>query len=560
LFLILLLSGWISTTQASEYAYSAQWLNLIHYQKTLFGYKSEADGPGFFLSQEGKTNPTAELLATIQALHDPNTLRGVLKSPAACVFPARKLILERDLGLKFPEVKCQAYEEWRKGLPVTDLSLVFASAYPNNPASMFGHTFLRLKGPGDGRALLDYAVNFAATTGSDGGVEFALLGVFGGYQGHYSLAPYFIKVNEYNHGEARDLWEYSLKISAKGIDVLLAHLWEIEASSWFDYWFFDENCSWQILRLLEVATPKLKISNKAPFYIIPAETVRILQNAKLLGKPEFRPSLRRQYLARGQSQTQEEEEDKKLAYYQLKSRLKKLSEIEEKDYHQRLTKRAGNSRENTKLIVPEAHNSPHVGHGLRRVILSAGEKQEKLEVRLAQHDLLDQDIGYEPWSTLDVLRLSVEQQERIFVREITLAEVVSISPYNDLGWDISWFTEFGLDDPREFEEVALTAKGSGGFGYALGSDQWIMGLMLMGEALGNSPQGASVSLGVRSLVGIKGEKWKLVTDVMRLWGNRRITFEVSFAWSLSENWGLRVSRYQTDKKHLETLFSLVRYF
>jgi hypothetical protein len=298
LFLLFILCGWINSTHASDYAHSTQWLNLIHYQKTWTGYKSEADGAGFFLAKDGAINPDSELKATVNALNDTAMLYGELKTPAACAFPARKLILERDLKLKFPEVKCSAYEEWRAGLPVTDISLVFATAYPNNPASMFGHTFLRLKGPGTGKALLDYAVNFAATAGSDGGVEFAVLGIFGGYEGHFSLAPYFIKVNEYNHGEARDLWEYPLEISKEGIDIMLAHLWEMESNTWFDYWFFDENCSWQILRLLEVANPQLKLTESAPFYIIPAETVRILQSSDLLKSPEFRPSLRRQYLSR----------------------------------------------------------------------------------------------------------------------------------------------------------------------------------------------------------------------------------------------------------------------
>lgn len=561
MFLFLFLTGWIHSTQASEFAHSPQWLNLIHYQKTWSGFKSEADGAGFFLSPEGKTNPEAELAATIEALKDPHKLMGVLKTPAACVFPARKLILERDLALKFPEVKCEAYEEWRKGLPVTELSLVFASAYPNNPASMFGHTFLRLKGPGVGKDLLDYAVNFAATTGSDGGVEFALLGVFGGYQGHYSLAPYFIKVNEYNHGEARDLWEYPLKMSPQGIDVLLAHMWEMEASTWFDYWFFDENCSWQILRILEVANPKLKLSQGAPFYIIPAETVRILQSADLLGAPQFRPSLRRQYLARGESQTPEEEQDKKLAYYQLKSRLKKLKALEEKDYHQQLSQRAQSSRASSEVNVAIAKNSPHQGHGLRRAILSAGEKRQRLEVRMAQHDLLDQDLGYEPWSTLDVLRMSIEHHETVFVRDFTLAEVISLSPYNDLGWDLSWFTQFGLKAPREFAKQALTAAGSGGIGYSLGSDRLIASLMLMGEALGDSPDGAVMNLGARSLLGIKGESWKVLTDVKHLWGvNQRLTVEVSFAWSFNSDWGLRLSRFQSEKTHFETLAGLVHYF
>ncbi|MFP5492981.1 MAG: hypothetical protein ACLGG0_15875, partial [Bacteriovoracia bacterium] len=150
---------------------------------------------------------------------------------------------------------------------------------------------------------------------------------------------------------------------------------------------------------------------------------------------------------------------------------------------------------------------------------------------MAQHDLLDQDLGYEPWSTLDVLRMSIEHHGRVFLREFTLVEVISLSPYNDLGWDLSWFTQFGLKAPREFAKQSLTAAGSAGIGYSLGSDRFIASLMMMGEALGDSPHGAVMNLGARSLVGIKGERWKVLTDVKHLWGvNQRLTVEVSFAW------------------------------
>ena len=37
---------------------------------------------------------------------------------------------------------------------------------------------------------------------------------------------------------------------------MLKHLWELQGIA-FDYYYFDENCSWQLLGLLEVARPSL---------------------------------------------------------------------------------------------------------------------------------------------------------------------------------------------------------------------------------------------------------------------------------------------------------------
>src|SRR5690348_15259365 len=45
------------------------WHLLLHYRKNLFeGSTSEADDPGFFLAPDGKTNPQAELTATLTQL------------------------------------------------------------------------------------------------------------------------------------------------------------------------------------------------------------------------------------------------------------------------------------------------------------------------------------------------------------------------------------------------------------------------------------------------------------------------------------------------------------
>ena len=53
------------------------WIKLGHYRSTTLGsWKSEVDSTEFFLSSEGKTNPEAELNATINAFEgNKNTLQ-----------------------------------------------------------------------------------------------------------------------------------------------------------------------------------------------------------------------------------------------------------------------------------------------------------------------------------------------------------------------------------------------------------------------------------------------------------------------------------------------------
>ena len=69
----------------------------------------------------------------------------------------------------------------------------------NNPSSMFGHTLLRIdqKGQTEQTRLLAYAINYAANVTTENGLAYAALGVSGGFQGFFSIMPYYLKVKEY---------------------------------------------------------------------------------------------------------------------------------------------------------------------------------------------------------------------------------------------------------------------------------------------------------------------------------------------------------------------------
>lgn len=554
-----LLLGWITSVRAQDLSQSAGWLNLVHYQKTLTGFKSEADGKDFFLSPSGRTNPVSELEATIAALGDTQKTYGKLKHPAACVFTSRKIFLEKN-GHSFPEVSCPDFVNWRKALDVESLSLVFASSYPNNPASMFGHTFLRINTAGGGNPLLDYAINFAATTGEDGGVEFAFLGVVGGYEGHYSLAPYFIKVNEYNNSEARDLWEYPLKVDKDSINLMLAHLWELESTTHFDYYFLDENCSWQILRLLEASNPELKLSQDSPFYVIPAETVRILGKANLIQEPIYRPSLHKTYLATT------DEDDKQLLKMRIQERKGELKE--KKRYHDMLVQKAKSTTSSPPPIVPVAKNRPDLGHGFRRVNYTEGGDYRRLGLRLAQHDVLDFDVGHDQWSTLDVLRATVEnQKDHFFIREMSVVDVLSLQNIDGLGFEPSWFLKFGAINPREFRcENCLTAGLEAGLGTGIKSDTFIATLFASTRSYGMNPFAKDLYLGIgpRLLLGYSYESIKILMDTQKIFSPSKdfnLSTEFSLNFKLDQDLALRLHQMiQQKEKSLENGISLLYYF
>jgi len=239
-------------------AQQREWHILLHYQPSRGGYVSEVDDPKFFNAFNGKTNPQAELEATLKALFAAPTTQ----QHPQCAFIARYYWLKQQLNfdpVRLPPQSCPDFEQWFAQLQPAGLSLIFPAAYLNNPSSMFGHTLLRIDqaNQNEQTRLLAYALNYAAATEEENGLVFAFKGTMGGYPGVFSILPYYKKVKEYSDLEHRDVWEYQLNFSQAEVYRLLRHVWELD-DIYFEYYFFDENCAYHLLSLLEVARPTLQ--------------------------------------------------------------------------------------------------------------------------------------------------------------------------------------------------------------------------------------------------------------------------------------------------------------
>ena len=269
------------------------WRALLYYKPLPFsrGVESEVDSDSFFLSPEGKRDPQAELDATLAAFFKAD---GDPEKCAQCTFAARyhwlKTMLKFDPG-RLPERPCRRFPPWMKNLPPCGITPVSPPAALNNPASMFGHTFLRIDacGQDEQTRLLASTVNYAAQSKREHGIEFAFKGLFGLYHGHFSVAPFYLMVKKYGDIENRDIWEYRLNLSRDEIDQLLRHVWEMRFA-WFDYYFLDENCSYHLLSLLDVARPGLHLTGRFSWWAIPSETVRAVDKAGLVREVKFRPA------------------------------------------------------------------------------------------------------------------------------------------------------------------------------------------------------------------------------------------------------------------------------
>ena len=85
-------------------------------------------------------------------------------------------------------------------------------------------------------------------------------------------------------------------------------MWEL-GSTWFDYYYMTENCSYHILGALEAAVPRLAFLEKTRVPVAPADTVKIVTDTPgLVTRVSFRPAIRAQVAARVRDLTGSERE------------------------------------------------------------------------------------------------------------------------------------------------------------------------------------------------------------------------------------------------------------
>ena len=493
-----------------------QWLALGHYLPRLLGsgWVSVMDSSGFFLAPAGKTDPRAELEATLGAFFAPPPENPETQHPQ-CTFVARyhwlKAVLAFDPA-RLPEQPCTEFRNWYEAIDPAQITLVFPSAYLNQPSSMFGHTLLRIDraGQGEGARLYSYAINYGAVTGGEGAVVFAIRGLAGGYPGVYSILPYYEKVKDYSDLENREIWEYELNLDQTEVSRLVMHIWEVR-QVYADYYFLDENCSYQLLALLEVARPELHLTDGFDWWAIPADTVRVVvEQAGLLSRAVYRPSARADIdhrlslldphqrdlaysLAMGAREPNDPELAElppqrraallELAYEYLQYRLSAGDEEQRDLVAPRLLAllraRSAISEAADVTPIPQPEARPDQGHGSARAAFGIGRMDGRnyLELRLrpALHDLLDPQPGYVPGTEIDFLDLAVryyEGEDLPDFESFTAIEVQSIAPRSKFFRPTSWRLNLGAERFHRGGPANGDVVGTGGGGVGLGYEPW----------------------------------------------------------------------------------------
>ncbi len=499
----------IDAQQLAALAQDPQWLALLHYQRIgLFSSAgSQVDDRDFFLSPTGQQNPRDELKATLEFLSAPASSDN---THARCRFPARLHWLQSQLPhFKPTDSPCSAYQQWIHEIDAASLTLIFPAAYLNSPSSMFGHTFIRINRNKSGNPLLDYSVNFAAEANpSEDQFSYAFKGLSGGYAGQFSVMPYYQKVNEYSFLESRDVWEYPMQLSHDEVEQFVRHIWELRDID-FDYYFFTENCSYQLLTALDAANASWRLSQDFRIQAIPVDTVRSLSQRNLLGAPVFRPSslsrLRHWQAQLTQSELEEvsvlmnpsrpldtnstasspERRALILEYtYHLLRYLAVKEKLRAPEYNQRaiallsarskLGKRAGFSD------YPHPAYSDEQGHGSHRVGVHYGRFDDQhgveLGLRPAYHDLLDPLAGFISGAELEMFSLELRyltERQHLQLQDLTFINILSLSESTQHISPLSWGVRAALERARfGAQRTHGILTGSVGKSYRAGT--WLM--------------------------------------------------------------------------------------
>jgi hypothetical protein len=539
------------------------WQVLLHYRRTAFGgWKSQADGVGFFLAGwPGRHDPDAELIASLRAFLAPGPLDD---HHAQCRFPARWDWLQRMLGIdtsRTPHPVCHDLDQWRTGISAQAATLTYGTAYINSPASMYGHTFLRLsRATGEGNPLLDYIVNFAADVDTDNGPLYALKGLAGLFPGRFYVLPYYVKVQEYSNIESRDMWEYELTLSPEQVRRMVLHAWETRTTQ-FNYFFFTRNCAYQLLSLLEVADPRLHLLDQFHGFVIPADTVRaVLAAPGLVRRISPRPSLLAIMERRKAGLTRQEADaaqawaiaptpppvgadpvrdarvlDASMDYLRFHGgNLFDPGESYRLRERRILLARGRLGVPPQEIVVSPAVAAPETGHATARITAGAGAADQGgpfqiVSFRFALQDDLDPPRGFPTNSRLQMgdFRLRFEDRaRRVELDRADIIDIVSAGPFNSWLKSTSWKVWFGADNARELgcEQPGSPHAGwrclyggvttGGGVAVPFGRGPWAT-LLLLGEAdagVGPAFEGSNyyrAGLGGEArLTGGAGNRWR----------------------------------------------------
>jgi len=517
-------------------ARSRGWQSLLHYRpKILGGVASEVDGREFFLSPTGRTDPQAELEATLRAFFLPfheNEADG----HALCRFPARRRWLDERLHFAgtLHAPTCPALDRYLGALEPEAIAVVYSAPYLGNAVSAFGHTFLRIRkarpaGATEPGVALDYGVDFIAIPDTKNPFLYVYRGIAGVFPGVVRFHSYAYKAREYGVDEGRDLWEYDLALTHEEAILVSLHLFELAATH-LEFFYFRNNCSYGILSIVEAGAPRIDLLSRLDVIVVPKDTIRAIAGVpglvRVIGYRPSAESVRRAETARLEGR--EADLVKRLLRDPSTPAPPELSPAETASaldvaislvdgartsssagggstaaatWASLVTRRAllsGNASPPPAPTPVPADKAPHLAPASMRLTVGDGATTQyrsdflALGYRLVFHDLADPPDGSSELSQVQFLEAQLRYdlgRRTLTLDHVTFADLVSLDPLTRFEKPLSWRVRAFAMRPRDRACPDCLEQGlEGGVGATLASDSQRVALFVMADAyvLGSS--------------------------------------------------------------------------
>jgi hypothetical protein len=316
----------------------------------------------------------------------------------------------------------------------------------------------------------------------------------GGYNGSFSLEPYYMKVNSYNDFEGRDLLEYELNLTTNEVSLIVDVLWELYNTGEIKYFFLTENCSSVLGALLEAGRPDLNLSDVGWWYYLPSELMSKLSDKDMIGHISYRPSLKKK-IEQKLSQVDEgklkkyyqellpienlntKEQDALLALAEYRQIERKNNEtVAEKKWYADLLLSRSHKRETESLFESTdiTQERPELSHFKRKIHIGVGNVFQ-FKFFNGQHDLLDHDRGQVPFSQFTIIGPSFSyyiKEKKWSAKDSEFVSISALPIWRFYDKKISWRVQTGIRQ----QEIAMPGKDmlqiTGSAGYSLGNEYY----------------------------------------------------------------------------------------
>lgn len=225
-----------------------------------------------FILSHDNFSLASELKKTIEFLYrgDPNNV---------CRFPARYYWLRSISNIpQLPLDSCPEVIEFRSKAPIDVISIVFASERVSQPASMLGHSFLKLDGKNASGIELRHAITFYTDINTYNLPKLLFDSLVIGKPGFFALSPYDEMQRRYVDEEQRNLWEYELKLTDSQKELIRLHLLELKSTK-LTYFFQKYNCA-TLLNFVISLSGKSMPENA--WWLTPKDLMKNAQHAGLI--------------------------------------------------------------------------------------------------------------------------------------------------------------------------------------------------------------------------------------------------------------------------------------